>query len=321
MDIKITRTTNPKPLPDESKHLGFGSNFTDHMFVMDHDDDGWHNARIVPYGPLTLDPAASVFHYGGEIFEGLKAYRGADGKVRLFRPDENGARMKNSAIRMGMPHVEPEDFVEAVKALVEVDERWVPHKKGNTLYIRPFLIATDPNLTLHGIHQEMFLIILSPSGSYFADGLTAVKGAFETVHGPWRPGVNMLVVNAFELAPFKSALSGFVPVNRTEGAKPVINTVFDETTRVYDEITGTDLFSIAGNDLAPDANAEDEYVALVNAQGVETKCEIEFSDVQNVKARLAAALPAGQYTLKVYTRSGFGGEFGVHVATRKVMVA
>ena len=180
MDIKITRTTNPKPLPDESKHLGFGSNFTDHMFVMDHDDDGWHNARIVPYGPLTLDPAASVFHYGGEIFEGLKAYRGADGKVRLFRPDENGARMKNSAIRMGMPHVEPEDFVEAVKALVEVDERWVPHKKGNTLYIRPFLIATDPNLTLHGIHQEMFLIILSPSGSYFAGGLTAVKGAFET---------------------------------------------------------------------------------------------------------------------------------------------
>ena len=147
------------------------------------------------------------------------------------------------------------------------------------------------------------------------------RGAFETVHGPWRPGVNMLVVNAFELDPFKSALSGFVPVNRTEGAKPVINTVFDETTRVYDEITGTDLFSIAGNDLAPDANAEDEYVALVNAQGVETKCEIEFSDVQNVKARLASALPAGQYTLKVYTRSGFGGEFGVHVATRKVMVA
>ena len=90
---------------------------------------------------------------------------------------------------------------------------------------------------------------------------------------------------------------------------------------MYDEITGTDLFSIAGNDLAPDANAEDEYVALVNAQGVETKCEIEFSDVQNVKARLASALPAGQYTLKVYTRSGFGGEFGVHVASRKVMVA
>ena len=147
------------------------------------------------------------------------------------------------------------------------------------------------------------------------------KGSFESVHGPWRPGVNMLVLNAFEQDPFKGALSGSVPVNRTEGAKPVINTVFDETARVYDEIAGTNLFSIAGNDLAPDATKDDEYVALVSAQGGETRCEIEFSDVQNVKARLAAALPAGQYTLKVYTRSGFGDQFGVRVATRKVSVA
>ena len=148
----------------------------------------------------------------------------------------------------------------------------------------------------------------------------AVKGTFETVHGPWKPGENMLVVNAVELDPFKSALAGFVPVNRTEGAKPVINTVFDEVMRVYDEITGTDLFSVAGNDLAPDATKEDEYVALVSEQGVETKCEVEFSDVQNVKARLASALPAGQYTLKVHTRSGFGDEFGVRVASRRVTV-
>ena len=148
-----------------------------------------------------------------------------------------------------------------------------------------------------------------------------VKGAFETVHGPWTPGVNMLLMNAFELDPFKSRLAGFVPVNRTEGANPVINTVFDETTRVYDVITGTDLFSIAGNDLAPDAAKEDEGVALANAQGLETWCEIEFSDIQNVRARLPEALPAGQYTLKVYTRSGFGEGFGVHVASRKVTVA
>ena len=179
MEIKITKTTNPKPLPDESK-LGFGSIFTDHMFIMRHNDDGWYDPQIVPYGPIALDPAASVFHYGGEVFEGLKAYRTADGTVQLFRPDENAKRFVNSADRMGMPHVEVDDFVEAVKALVKVDERWVPHKKGNTLYIRPFLIAVDPNLTLHGIHEELFLIILSPSGSYFADGLIAVKGAFET---------------------------------------------------------------------------------------------------------------------------------------------
>ena len=149
----------------------------------------------------------------------------------------------------------------------------------------------------------------------------AARGTFETLYGPWKQGVNTLVVNAVECDPFKGALAGFVPVNRTEGAKPVINTVFDEVMRVYDEITGTDLFSIAGNDLAPDATKDDEYVALANAQGVETKCEIEFSDVQNVKARLASALPAGQYTLKVYTRSGFGEGFGVRTATRKVTVA
>jgi branched-chain amino acid aminotransferase len=113
MEIKITKTTNPKPLPDES-NLGFGSIFTDHMFIMEHNDDGWHDARIVPYGPISLDPAASVFHYGGEIFEGLKAYRGADGKVRLFRPDENGKRMVNSAIRMGMPEFPADMFVESV---------------------------------------------------------------------------------------------------------------------------------------------------------------------------------------------------------------
>ena len=148
-----------------------------------------------------------------------------------------------------------------------------------------------------------------------------VKGSFETIHGPWVPGVNEITLAAVELDPFKSILSGFVPVNRTEGAKPVINTVFDETTCVYDEITGTDLFSIAGDDLAPDATKEDEGVVLASAQGGETKCEIEFSDIQNVKARLTSALPAGQYTLKVYTRSGFGEEFGVHVATRRVTVA
>ena len=128
------------------------------------------------------------------------------------------------------------------------------------------------------------------------------------------------MVNAVETDPFKSALAAAVPVNRTEGAKPAINTVLDETTLVYDVITGTNLFSIAGADLAPDATKDDEYVALADAKGVETKCEIAFADLQNVKARLASAIPAGEYTLKVYTRSGLGDQFGVHVATRKVVV-
>ena len=159
----------------------------------------------------------------------------------------------------------------------------------------------------------------------YIDGVASirnyVRGAFEGLAGPWVRGRNVLMVNAVEMEPFKTVLAAVVPENNTEGAKPVINTILDETTRVYDEITGTDVFSIAGAELALDATKDDEYVALVSAQGVETKAEIAFSDLQNVKAHLAAALPAGEYTLKVYTRSGLGDQFGVHVAARRIAVA
>ena len=158
----------------------------------------------------------------------------------------------------------------------------------------------------------------------YLDGIASirnyVKGAFEGLAGPWVKGVNYLSVQAVEMDPFKSLLAAIHPVNNSEGAKPAINTVLDETTLVYDVITGTDVFSIAGSDLAPDATKDDEYVALVDAHGVETRAAIDFSDLQNVKAHLASALPAGEYTLKVYTRSGLGDEFGVHVATRRVAV-
>ena len=159
----------------------------------------------------------------------------------------------------------------------------------------------------------------------YLDGVASirnyVRGAFAGLNGPWVKGRNVLMVNAVEMEPFRSLLAAVVPVNRTEGAKPAINTVLDETTLVYDVITGTDGFSIAGADLAPDTTKEDEYVALANARGVETKAEIAFSDLQNVKARLASALPAGEYTLRVYTRSGLGDQFGVHVASRRITVA
>jgi hypothetical protein len=158
----------------------------------------------------------------------------------------------------------------------------------------------------------------------YLDGVASirnyVKGSFAGLAGPWVKGVNLLSVQAVEMDPFKSLLAAIIPTNNSEGAKPAINTVLDETTLVYDVITGTDVFSIAGSDLAPDATKADEYVALVDAHGVETKAVIDFSDLQNVKAHLASALPAGEYTLKVYTRSGLGDEFGVHVASRKVVV-
>ena len=159
----------------------------------------------------------------------------------------------------------------------------------------------------------------------YLDGVASirnyVRGAFEGLAGPWVKGRNILMVKAVEMEPFKTVLAAVVPENNTEGAKPVINTVLDETTCVYDEITGTDVFSIAGANLAPDATKDDEYVALVDAHGVETKATMTFSDLQNVKAHLEAALPAGEYTLKVYTRSGLGDQFGVTVAARKVAIA
>ena len=158
----------------------------------------------------------------------------------------------------------------------------------------------------------------------YIDGVASirnyVKGSFAGLAGPWVRGVNYILAKSIEMDPFKTLLAAVVPTNKTEGAKPVINTVLDETTLVYDVVTGTDGFSIAGADLAPDAAKGDEYVAFADAHGVETKAEITFSDLQNVKAHLASALAPGEYTLKVYTRSGLGDEFGVHVASRKVVV-
>jgi len=180
MKFPVTKNPNPGTMPEASK-LGFGSVFSDHMFVMDYNaKDGWHDARIVPYGPLSLSPAASVFHYAGEVFEGLKAYRRKDGKVQLFRHDANVERLNISAERIGLPQVPVDVAMAAIEQLVELDEAWVPSAPGTSLYIRPFLFATDPALALHGVHEAMFVIILSPSGSYYAEGLNPVKIMLET---------------------------------------------------------------------------------------------------------------------------------------------
>jgi branched-chain amino acid aminotransferase len=176
MEIKITKTADPKPIPQDESTLGFGLKFTDHMFLMDWDEgEGWHDARVVPYGPLEIDPASTVLHYALEIFEGLKAYRTAEGKIQLFRPIENAKRMNRSAARFSMPDIPEEDFVEAVKALVDVDSAWVPYGFGTSLYIRPFMFADQVDLALHKVKHYKFVIILSPSGSYYAEGLNPVS--------------------------------------------------------------------------------------------------------------------------------------------------
>ena len=143
MEIRIEKTANPKEKPDQNK-LGFGKYFTDHMFVVDwYRDKGWTDARIVPYGPITMDPAGVVLHYAQETFEGLKAYRTESGKIQLFRPEMNAKRMQRSNERLCMPYLPVEDFVEAVKALVRVEQDWVPSAKDTSLYIRPFVFSTE----------------------------------------------------------------------------------------------------------------------------------------------------------------------------------
>ena len=175
LNITIEKTTTPKQKPAKGEKLGFGKIFTDHMFVMDYTEGkGWHDARIVPFQDLVMSPAAMVFHYGQEMFEGLKAYKGVDGKVRLFRPDMNAKRTNDTNDRLCIPQLPVEDFVEAVKAVVKVDEDWIPTEDGTSLYIRPFIIATDEFLGVAPSKTYKFIIILAPSGAYYESGLAPV---------------------------------------------------------------------------------------------------------------------------------------------------
>lgn len=174
MEIKFTKTQNPKE--KQTENLGFGKVFTDHMFVMDYErGKGWSNARIIPFQNLVLHPAATVFHYGAEIFEGLKAYRTADGSVQLFRPIENVRRMNNSAERIGLPQIPEEDMLSAILEFVKVEQDWVPYGEGESLYLRPFMFGNDEHLGVHSIMRASFLIIASPSGSYYQEGINPVK--------------------------------------------------------------------------------------------------------------------------------------------------
>ena len=175
-NIKIELAKTLKEKPKDETALGFGKIFTDHMFIMDYDTGkGWHDARIVPYGEISLSPAAMCLHYGQEVFEGLKAYRTDSGEIQLFRPDENFKRLNVSNERLVIPEIDVDFCVEALKKLVEVEADWVPSADGAALYIRPFIIAVDPFLGVRPGDKYMFMIILSPSGAYYASGLNPVN--------------------------------------------------------------------------------------------------------------------------------------------------
>jgi branched-chain amino acid aminotransferase len=174
-DIKVTKTQTPKAKPTEA-FPEFGKYFTDHMFMMDWDAEReWHDARIVPYGALSMDPAAAVFHYAQEMFEGLKTYKTQDGGLQLFRPDMNAKRTNATNDRLCIPPIDEDFYVDAIKALVDVDRDWVPDAEGTSLYVRPFIIATEPFLGVRPSGRYQFIVILSPVGPYYSSGLAPTK--------------------------------------------------------------------------------------------------------------------------------------------------
>lgn len=175
LDIRIQAAPRTRTLP-AAKDLGFGRHFADHMFAMDYEEGkGWHSARIVPYGNLSLDPAASALHYGQAMFDGLKAFRANDGRILMFRGDRHARRLSEGAPRLGMPGPSPEAIFEAMRALVWHERDWVPSGHGTSLYIRPTLIGTEGFLGVRAAKKYLFFIILSPVGAYYPDGLKPVK--------------------------------------------------------------------------------------------------------------------------------------------------
>ena len=178
MQITVTQVAESRRRrkPESGEPLGFGKHFSDHMFLMDYSQGpGWHNARIAPYGPLSLAPSAMVLHYGQEIFEGMKAYFGRDGVLCLFRPDRNAERLNRSAARMCLPGIPVEDHLQAIRELVRLDREWIPREKGASLYIRPTMIATEAGLGVRPAAEVLFFIITGPVGAYYARGFDPVR--------------------------------------------------------------------------------------------------------------------------------------------------
>ena len=175
-EISVKLTDHPKQKPADESKLGFGTIFSDHMFVMNYDEgEGWHNPRIVPYGDFSISPAAMCLHYGQSVFEGMKAYRAVDGRIQLFRPDKNMARLNSSCERLCIPLIDEQFAEKAIEKLVSIEKDWVPHTEGASLYLRPFIIGVDPHIGVHPAKHLLFFVLCSPSGAYYPEGLDPVK--------------------------------------------------------------------------------------------------------------------------------------------------
>ena len=175
-EIKVELTKTPKQKPAEGDNLPFGYLFTDHMFIMNYDEgEGWHDARIVPYGDISLEPSAMCLHYGQAVFEGMKAYRTKDDRILLFRPEKNMARLNMSNDRLCIPPIDEAFAQKAIEKLVSVEKDWIPRAEGASLYIRPFIIGIDPHVGVHPAHHLLFMVICCPVGAYYPEGLNPVK--------------------------------------------------------------------------------------------------------------------------------------------------
>ena len=169
LDIKVTKTTNSKLAQTDFNNLPFGHTFSDHMFVADYADGVWKNFQILPYGDIAISPSAAVIHYGQSIFEGIKAYKQVGGEVSIFRPEKNFERFNKSADRMLMPNIPEDVFMRGMAQLIDLDRAWVPEKEGSSLYIRPFMFATDPFLGVRASETYKFMVIIGPAGAYYPE--------------------------------------------------------------------------------------------------------------------------------------------------------
>jgi len=284
LDIKIERTKTPKELPSANNPLKFGTIFTDHMFVMNYETGkGWFDPRVIPYQPLHLDPSSMVFHYGQEMFEGLKAYKAEDGRTLLFRPNKNIERANNTNRRLCIPEIPEEDFLQALNAVVKVDEAWIPTKEGTSLYIRPFIIATDPFLGVRPSDQYMFIIILSPVGAYYPEGLDPVKIWIEDEYvRAVKGGIGEAKTGGNYVASLKSQVKA-----HDEGYSQVL--WLDGVHRKYIEEVGAMniFFKINGTVITPELNGSilpgvtrDSAIELCKEWGLPTKqCKISIDEI------------------------------------------
>jgi branched-chain amino acid aminotransferase len=286
MEIKVTKTTTPKSHPPEAE-LGFGRYFSDHVFTLDYTTEkGWHDAKIVPYGPFSVDPAAGVFHYGQAMFEGSKAFRGADGKLRLFRPMAHAERMAVGAPRLCMPCPSTADMVEACKALVRVDADWVPKSEGTALYLRPTLIATEGFLGVRPANTYKYFIIASPVGSYYGgNSLKPVRIWVETVEvrAP-RGGLGAAKAGANYAASLHAAVKA-----KKQGYDQVL-WLDSQSHELVEEVGTMNLFAVVGDTLITPPLSDsilagvtrDSVITLMREQGV--KVEERALSVKELRA-------------------------------------